>query len=358
MNAIGMHAQYLRSSQKPRAILERLAYSTQAQHLRNYAPGYEHYMDMLPVLAPDDPQLGLKLHVSSSVVKALAQDLIDHAPWIQEHLNAGEFRRTIIAVQEPAVELTEESEDETLGRLRMWSETPTEIRKSQSVHEGPELLVAQWGVGFTSPVHGHASGLLHEDILYGEILVNSYRWVRDGVVRLVRSDLARKGTLVSDYAAPDERGKRMGLIHNFIAVEPSASLHYVAEHTRDGRDNGFEVEHFNYNNPITSDDVLQIDGNEGRRMQIGDIALVRSANVPQYGDHYIVVTGRPVVKDHGLRPQDVAIQAPPSIAALLDQYQSTTGGLVLLKLKPAMAAAFRAFHGIKIEGGRVIFQAA
>ena len=81
------------------------------------------------------------------------------------------------------------------------------------------------------------------------------------------------------------------------------------------------------------------------------MALVRSGTVPQYGDHYIVITGAPVLKPHGLRPQDVAIQAPD--VKLLDEYRPLQMGLILLKFEEPAASDFLEFHGIEVKNGRV-----
>jgi hypothetical protein len=333
--------------------------------MRQYKHGYEGYFSMLPVLHPDDPNLDLKVHISGSVVKALALDLLQNAPWVFDRLPENEFRRTIIAVEDPTRadntrEVTGDAYSEYV--LQSWLRSRHgPARSSETLKEGSELLVAQWGPGFKSPVHGHASGLLHEEILYGKILVNQFRWVRDGVVRPVRSDIAGKGTLISSYAPPDERGIRMGLIHNFVAAEPSASVHYVAEHTRDGRDNSFLVEHFHEVFYMDKNDVTQITGDEGRLLRPGDVAMVRSANVPEYGDHYIVITGPPVLKEHGLRPQDIAIAATPKedfpgnmMGWLLDNHEPQMG-VVLLKLQTKARSDFLEFHGIQVDGSTVIF---
>jgi predicted metal-dependent enzyme (double-stranded beta helix superfamily) len=277
----------------------------------------------MPVLLPGDPLLSLKTEIASSIMKRLAALLVSDSSPLLSAPPAGAFQRVILAVEDP------------------------------TLREGAEILVAKWGEGFTSPVHGHAAGLLHEEILAGQMLVHTYRHTSPGTVRPLRTDIASPGTLVSKYSPPDPRGDRMGLVHNFTAITPAISLHFVPEHTRDGRDNRFEVEHFT---DLDRASVQQLDGNGGRLLQIGEVALVRSDNVREYGDHFIVVTGSPVLKPHGLRPQDVAILAGPEASALLDSFAPTGNtGLRLLKLNNETARKFREFHGITIAERVVVF---
>jgi hypothetical protein len=258
------------------------------------------------------------------IMKQLAKTLASSNSPLLHAPPAGEFARVILAVAEPV-----------------------------GAREGSEILVAQWGEGFTSPVHGHAPGLLHEEIMTGKMLVHSYRHVRPGVVRPARTDVAGTGTLVSKYSPPDPRGDRMGLVHNFTAITPATSLHFVPEHARDGRDNRFHVEHFA---DFDLASMRQIDGNDGRLLQIGDVALVRSDNVPEYGDHFIVITGPPILKPHGLRPMEIAIQAGPVGSAVLDQFVPTGNtGLRLLKLNANTARRFYEFHAIALNGRDVVF---
>lgn len=318
-------ASHLIASQTPLEAIESLPRRPeQPATMREYRAGYEGYFNSLPSLHHDDPLLPLKVEIAGTVMRTLAAHL-KKEDWPFELPEPGQFKRKILAIADP---------------------------EYCPLREGSEILVAQWGKGFSSPVHGHASGLLHEDILSGKILVNNYRWVRDNVVRIVSSQMAGPGTLISSYAPPDEKGPRMGLIHNFIAVEPSASLHYVAEHTRDGRDNRFEVESF----PIRFEHLHQIESNieAMRTLRIGDVCLVRSQNVAEFGDHYIVITGGLVLKPWGMRPQDVEIAAPET-KPVLDRFQPSQMGLILLKLTPKATEAFHEFHGIKCEGGQVTF---
>ena len=128
----------------------------------------------------------------------------------------------------------------------------------------------------------------------------------------------------------------------------------LPEHTRDGRDNGFTVENFADKTAVLVDDYERITSQQGMHLQNGEVVLVRSSNVPEYGDHYIVVTGHPVMKEHGLRVQDEAIQASEFETKLLNKFEPIMG-LTLLKLNPDAQQMFHEFHGITMNGREVIF---
>lgn len=291
--------------------------------MRQYFKGFEEYFNMMPVLDQHDKLLTIKTKSAGAIMKALAEDIEQNGKLLTTPPD-GQFARVILGVEEP-----------------------------HDGHEGSEILVAQWGRGFTSPVHGHGPGLLHEEVLKGKILVHTYRHMHSDIVRPVETSIVGPGTLVSRYNPPSKLGPRMGLVHNFVALEPSVSLHFVPEHTRDGRDNRFRVEHFE---DFDSATLTQLDINAGIYLQIGDVALVRSTNVPDYGDHFIVITGGPILKPHGLRPADHAIQAGPLASTILDNYAPVGNtGLVLLKLDEATKSRFLDFHSIRFAGNVPFF---
>lgn len=94
---------------------------------------------------------------------------------------------------------------------------------------------------------------------------------------------------------------------------------------------------------VTPDEVEQISTEGAMYLQPGDVALVRSANVAELGDHYIVVTGKPVQKAWGFRPETVVF--PINGDSILDRYVPYNG-VVALKLKPAIKQAFLTVHSI------------
>lgn len=315
----------LKPSQNPIQDIEKISYPGQDPKRKMYLAGYESYFTMLPKLRDEDQFLELRVRMTKAVMQTLGDDL-NQSMSIKDP-GTGNFERTIVALEEP----------ENLG---------------DTFKEGTELVVANWGDGHSSPVHGHAPGYLHEEILFGKMRVNTFRRIDEETVRPLKTEIVKSGTFASLYAKKDGNEGRKTLIHNFTAIGHAATLHYLPEHTRDGRDNKFQVERFNDKFNMTPDDVTQITSQEGMFLQVGDVLVVRSTNVPEYGDHYVVITGSPVMKEHGLRPQDMSIFAPDA-TKLLDQFEMKTG-LILLKLKKEDATIFRVFHGIKIIAGKVV----
>jgi len=303
--------------------------------MRLYRRGYEGYFNRIPVLDPDDPLLDINVSLTVGVMDALRERIASDGWAVGRKLGPENFARTILGLESPRLNET--------GQLV----------------EGTEVLVAHWGTGFTSPVHGHAPGFEYEALINGSILVNTYRMTSTErkSVRLVSSEINDKpGRFISWYQDPRKRYAfpRSLMIHNFTALEPTTSLHYLTEHTRDGRDNSFEVEYFEDRHVF---DVDLISAQEGLALKKGEVVLVRSANVSEYGDHFIVITGHPVMKPHGLRPQDRAFIAPHA-KRFIDMYEENPRrpkGLTLLKLNDEGRRAFHEFHGITMVNGEVVF---
>lgn len=324
---------FLKASKNPLDDILTVAYAGQSPDKRMYKEGYENFFEMMPVLTDNDQNLGLKITTSKLAMQALAKGL-ETDPWINTLQPLPKhFNRTILAMEPPTV------------------------KPDGTLKEGSEIVLARWGDGFTSPVHGHADGLLYEQLITGKMIVNTYRII-DYEKRIVVPIDMRSYEGFTNIAASytfNQKHERSALVHNFRSVGYSASLHYVPEHTRDGRDNQFEVKYFEDIFHFEDGDFDQLTAQQGiEKLLIGDVALVRSENIPFYGDHYIVITGKPILKPHGLRPQDVAIPAPHA-ADILDMYEPIMG-LTLLKLDDFAADAFRRYHGIKVQGNEVIFK--
>lgn len=331
------------SSETPLKDILTIAYEGQPETSRQYESGFESFMNQLPVM--DNNNTDITLPITQTVMKRLSYSLSneienDRRPLLSELPDDGKFHRTIIGIESP--------------KLINTITTP-------NYKEGAELVLAKWGKGFKSPVHGHSTGYMHEEVLKGKIRVNTYRIIdmEKKITRPYKTEIIGPGVFVSGYAPHDSshKYKRQTLIHNFVAIEPSISLHYLPEHTRDGRDNGFEVQHFSHTDHYhmsSSSTVDRISSREGMYLKPGEVLLVRSTNVPEYGDHFIVVTGPPIMKEHGMRIQDVSIEASFLDSQLLDTFVPETG-LVLLKLKPEIRDKFLSFHDIKVENNKVLF---
>lgn len=327
-----MKQNFLVSSNNPLDDINQIAYAGQPLDRRMYHSGYERFFEAMPVLNDEDEFLIGKIRMSKTVMQHLVNQLrSDQWTYSLPPVDNG-FNRTILGIESPIV---------TGGNIK----------------EGSEIVLARWGDGHTSPVHGHAAGYLHEELLFGKMRVNTYKIVdaKRRIVRPWRTEVFLKpGTIASIYT-PQDQTIRTALVHNFTSIGYSGTLHYLPEHTRDGRDNKFEVEYFGLDARLNPDEFTQITAQQGLELKIGDVALVRSENVAEYGDHYIIITGRPVLKEHGLRPTDVAIHAPNWIPhGILNQFDPIMG-LTLLKMSEAAKAEFHKFHGITVANGIVTF---
>ncbi len=331
---------FMQASNTPLQDIQLVAYSGQPENFKKYKSGFESFMNSLHILRDNDEDLQLNLQLNTLVMNHLAKEL-KQSNWISQDFPQGtKFDRTIIAIVPPTV--TGVTNEET----------------KMVVKENPELIVARFRKGFSTPVHGHSVGFLYENILYGKLLVNTYRLIDpvNKIVRVAETTIIKDGEFVNLYTEnnPENTLKRQTLIHNFKAIEDSASLHFIPEHTRDGRDNNFKVEYFeDVHQIIPFVNTERITSHDGMYLNKGDVVLVRSQNVPEYGDHFIIVTGSPVIKEHGLRVQDRAYSAP-NTKEVLDKVEMQMG-LVLLKLNKELTKEFHKFHNIEVVNNEVIF---
>lgn len=324
------------ASSTPESDLELVSYEGQPADNRLYHSGYEPFFEAIidldemvdRELQEIERAFNKNVTVMDTISHYVNTEISDFMPPLD-----GEFKRTIIGMESPTLD--------SLGQV---------------IKEGREVVVARWGKGFKSPVHGHSEGMLYENLVRGKMLINLYRIVdlENKIVRPVETILQEPDLIVKNYTpiGTHKMYKRESYVHNFEAVEPSVSVHYVPEHTRDGRDNQFKVEHFelDYNN------TDQINTEQGLYSAIGDVILVRSENVPQYKDHYIVITGRPVMKEHGMRPQDRVVMASERDTEQLNSGNwKPKNGVILLKLNKEEKRKFHEFHGIKMSCNKVIF---
>lgn len=318
----------LTATKEPVKAIDKIAYEGQPLNMRMYQHGYENFFNHLPVLSEHDDLLSYKIALTREILGEMSEKIRDSDLLQRNVPDPMGFNRTILALEEPVLE-------------------------NGTLKEGAEIIIAQWGDGFTSPVHGHSAGYMHEEILTGKMRVNTYRLMDDGMVRPYTTEIYKQGVFVSNFNKqnPKARFKREALIHNFTSIGYSASMHYLPEHTRDSRDNKFAVQRFDDVYNLTKADVKRISPQEGYYMRKGEVALARSINVPDYGDHYIIITGHPVMKEHGMRPQEVSIHAPYS---LLSEYPENEE-FVLLQLSPAARDAFHDFHGIRMINNEVVF---
>lgn len=330
-NHKAMETKFIQTSDDPHRDIQRAAYPGQDPDRMMYRTGYEPFMSMMPILTDSDPMLSAKVDMTRIMYRELASKL-SYDGWYSDINPAPEtFKRTIIGVERPTHNVFD-------------------------TIEGREIVVAHWGDGFSSPVHGHARGYIHELLLQGKLRVNTYRLMDTNVVRPVMTRIIDgSGMIASQYtmANPADRFKRQTLIHNFTSIGVSHSLHYVPEHTRDGRDNTFPVIHFREHYPYLDAKLIRV--REATRLQPGSVMLVRSRNVPEYGDHFVVITGRNFTeRPYGMRQDHVAIHAP-HMKLYLDGHHQDDEDVILLELSYSVAQKFHQFHGITIKGDRVEF---
>jgi hypothetical protein len=324
---MNMNNYYIPETNNPTALIDSLPRRPeQRPAMRHYEPGYESWMGLLPVMEAGDVHLTTKKHITHQVIRLLASQLVEqNPPWLKKERE--QFERSILAIER------------------------------RPCREGVEILVAHWPKGFTSPVHGHAPGYLFEQVLDGKILVNLYRHVRTegdtNIVRPVATEIQEfPDILVSDFIPPTPSNKRIGYVHSFTALTPVSTIHFLPEHTRDSRDNQVTIEHFE---ELSPDDFVRLGYFTADTMGIGDVALVRSSKVTEYGDHFIVITGGIVEKPHGFRPQERVIKANQTMSKLLDTFTPDKDGLTLLWLKESARNRFYQFHGIEKDGNSVKF---
>jgi hypothetical protein len=94
---------------------------------------------------------------------------------------------------------------------------------------------------------------------------------------------------------------------------------------------------------VTLEDMLRVSPQEAISAEIGNVFLVRSSNVPQLGDHYIIIKGGLVQKPHGLRPEtlEYPVIGPSPIAEVHEQ-----APVIVWRLNDASTQRFYAFYDV------------
>jgi hypothetical protein len=114
----------------------------------------------------------------------------------------------------------------------------------------------------------------------------------------------------------------------------------------------FKTQYFEDVNYMTVEDVKQLTTFEANYLRIGEVLMVRSENVTTMGDHFVIISGPITNKEHGVRPETMAIAASPNGYSLLDLFEPMNG-TILLHLSPRLRDAFHAFNEMKVEGRKV-----
>lgn len=213
--------QYMEPSRRPEELLELMATPEQPARSRLYRPGFDHFMRLLPKVDAKSENPAEEVELTRRVMEVIANEVLRNIDTLDLPLIPdNEFGRVILAIEEP-----QQSDTELIP--------------------GTEVVLALWGKGFQSPVHGHAPGYIHEALLKGAFDVHLYEQTGDPMDRLVVPSRTivqdRRETFYSMFVQDIGQVTRSALIHNFTARERSWSLHYLPEHVRDGRNNRFTV---------------------------------------------------------------------------------------------------------------------
>lgn len=329
----------LKPSLNPEKAIEKVTMDHQPPIRRMWRPGFDVFMAKMPKINAFEPYDDEKINITKKIMMELADKLrkLDVKKELSlPEIGENQFGRVILAIEDP----TEAGED---------------------LIPGTEIVLALWGPGFTSPVHGHAPGYIHEDLISGSFTVNLYETVEGNKREAIyKSSIVQNtpGIFYSEYVRYTGQAIRSALIHNFKADQFSMSLHYLPEHVRDGNANRFKVvntkksgklpyylktlmyKDFKLNkkdvNRVSKSDVLN-------NFKIGDVYLVRSENVAFLGDHYVIITGDIVQKPHGFRPRDLSILVPYGVKTPLDDYDDFDP-MIVLKLSEEKAKEFRELY--------------
>lgn len=280
-----MKPTFLMASRNPLGAIQAVSYPGQPDELKKYKPGFEDYFEEMYDLDNNLRFVDIHAKHNALIMKSLASHL-RRQDFIYQNIPENKFERTIIAIEEP----------KTAGH-------------NHDLQAGKEIIVAQWGKGFKSPIHGHAAGLLYEELLSGSIVVHTYKIVDKDkrIVRLNETKLYDKpGVILSLYVPHNGKEDRSLYVHSFEALENTSTLHYLPEYNRDGRDNTFSLEEFVFEDSYISSRI--------RREQIvmGDVLLVRCKKAESYGDHYVYMTGN--------NGQHIAIKASEDASRHLDSW--------------------------------------
>lgn len=100
--------------------------------------------------------------------------------------------------------------------------------------------------------------------------------------------------------------------------------------------------------------VTPLTGSEYMLMPNGSVAFVKSPALPELGPHYIVITGEPIMKEHGLRPQTLTITAG-ECSGLLEKFKDESGRAILVLNKQA-TREFHKHYGLSMEGQKVVYE--
>lgn len=304
------------------------------QSLR-YESGYEHYFNSLPVLNTVEDITSENIFTIQTVLSYLSTKLKD-SDWLLGGIfpKQNEFDEIIIAIEN--------------------NKTSTVDRQGNK-----ELVITRHGDQFTSPIYGYKNkGYYHEELLSGAMKVNTYQLIDfdKKIIRPLCTEIVKGSkTFISDYLVPAENVNYMAscIIQNFKSIGESTCLHFLPEVVEDY---SYTLEQFGKVYPLKQKEVSRYFGKELLTLDIGDVVLVRSADLAEYDDHFIVITekSKMIPSYNSIRPEGRAILASQQDSNLLDNYVLRKG-ITILKLNNENANIFLSFHNIEVKEDKVIF---
>lgn len=227
------------ASKTPIEDLKSLAYAGQNPNHQLYRAGYEEYFNLMPKMSDHDPFMVLKRNEMVTIFKALKAHILKDGWWKDIPLTPGDFvSRVILAMEKPY------------------------IGENGQLYGGAEILVTRWAKGITLPIHSHAAGYMHEEMLQGKWTETEYRVAIDDRERKVKTvtpistETFVTGDIISDtYTNQDPNNKYPALIHSAVVEEETFAIHFIPSHPRDARDNvGYVLEYTQpYEKPMEND---------------------------------------------------------------------------------------------------------
>lgn len=335
---------FLTPSRHPEEVIEKLAMAHQPPIRRMVRRGFEHHMAKMPVIDASAEEQDREVALTQQALMEMSADVRKNLHKLNiPEIADGQFGRIILAVEDPK-------------------------ERDGILIPGTEIVLALWGTGFTSPVHGHAPGYIHEDLLDGGFDVHLYRQMGPDEARTAVYEKSipktDPGIFYTEFVRDVGQARRSALVHNFRARMPSKSLHYLPEHVRDGDSNRFKVVNrpesgalpsyietkaYNPGFKIEKSDVKRVTKEEVMQgFKVGDVYLVRSENVAFIGDHYVLITGGLIEKPHGVRPGDITFQIPENEPTPLDEHDISET-LVAYKLSDDARRRFYEHQNVEAE---------
>jgi hypothetical protein len=322
---------YFKATTDAQNWLDLIAPEWEKDFQRIYVPGYESFFERLPIIeGAADPQLVEKLKIRQQVVHELAVKLRADKEFVNAHLVKRGYKQFILALEQPL------------------------LQANNNYKEGAKLQMISWAPTSMSAIHSHSPTYFTEDVIVGKFRVIEYQMYDEFVNGLVRATNVKVADINNPAPLHDveqNSQEQLKLVHEVLPLTQALTLHFAEK-----RNNGhldFFPQFFEEERNLWKNDVIKISTKEAMYLQPGDVTIVRSKNVSELGDHYIVVTGPPILKAHGIRPQNISI--PMNSPGLLD-YFDDNDKIVMLKLRPEKAMEFLEYHKLERVLGRALVE--